>query len=609
MLMHFFILYWSVTRYLPIPIKKWVPLMGSLESANKGTNLLIYMKKIFHLLFASMLFIGCSSDSDQPIVPDNTSPVDETPVITEGMQAFEIDFKEIQASKGAVQSAKDLVPAFVLVSINDDDGNVIRTREKIALQLVEGTYVSDEITLDTGVYSITEFIVTDADDVVISITPKVNSVLAQFTENALPFNFTVETDLSKVTAAENINADGFTAVDFGYGTLNLEIPAATDFFSLTVDESSLITPKSLVLKSITGSSYVIDWGDGTIEDYASTSGTQENVATHTYAQGNQFTITVSGPIEAIEEFEFYSDTAEGNPLQSNLTTADITKMTLLKKCHFYSGMLTTLDTSSNTALEQLELGYNQLTSLDLSNNPNLKMAYLRYNQLTVLDLSQNTQLEYLGINENQISGLDISNNSALTIVYARTNGISSLIVSNNTALELLDLSGNLLSGIDVSNNTALTSLNVGANALTAIDLSNNTNLTRIDLYTNQLTAIDLSQNMLLTDLYIDGNLLDAIDLSNNTALKHLIVEDNNLSSLDITLQPNIIDLQIGKNQFNGAQLDGFITQLYDQAVLNSTMQGYIDFQGNPGFGDIDATTSNKINELTNSYQWSFNNNQ
>src|SRR5690606_24703024 len=139
-------------------------------------------------------------------------------------------------------------------------------------------YMTEEITLETGAYILTEFIVTDPDNVVISLAPMENSTLAQLTETTLPFSFSVKPGETHVTSTDNIETKGFTPIDFGYGELNLTFPIATDFFSLRIDESTLTPSNTIVLKSLTGSSYIIDWGDGTIEEYISTTGssTEEN---------------------------------------------------------------------------------------------------------------------------------------------------------------------------------------------------------------------------------------------------------------------------------------------------------------------------------------------
>lgn len=561
------------------------------------------MKKTFLLLLFSIIFISCSSDNDDPDVSGGN------PSGAKGKHAFGIDFRDIAPNTSLKENPKSLVPAFALISITDDNGNTILTQEKIAVQKVGEKYITDEITLNTGTYNLTEFIVTDVDNAVISVVPKTNSDLSSLAEKTLPFSIKVETDKSNISTTDNISAEGFKPVDFGYPLLSLTFPKSTDFFSLTIDESTSITTKTMVLKSITASSYEVDWGDGTVEQYLSTKSDteEENELMHTYSEENVYTVNISGAIGVIEDFSFYSNDQEGNPLQSNIVSADIGELALLKKCHIYTGRLSMLDTSKNLALETLSLGYNQITSLDLTNNPKLITAWLRYNQLTDLDVSKNLNLEYLWVTGNQISALDISNNTKLEYFLARENQLTSLNLTNNLELILLDLSDNLLPGLDVSSNSSLEEMNVGRNELTEIDLSKNINLKRIDLYGNQITTIDLSSNLILRDLYIDDNSLNDIDLSNNPEVERLFLNNNNLSSLDITNNPKIFSFGIRGNQFSGSQLDQIITYIHEQAVLNSIMNGYMEFNNNPGFEEIDPTTTDKVSELEETYGWFFNN--
>lgn len=560
------------------------------------------MKKILYSLFVLLIVIACSSDNEE-------APKIDTPLAAVGKQVFRIDIKELTAKTGSSNGIKNLEPAFVLLIINDSKGEPVFTREKNVLTKVDDSYVTSEISLEAGTYTLLEFIVTDVNDVVISLAPKENSVLAQFASTPLPFNFIVSPNETKVSSTDNINSAGYTAVDFGYTGLSLVFPENTDFFSLTVDDSNLLTEKTLNLKSITGSTYLVDWGDGVIEEYVSTISDSEieNEISHTYSENGIYTINVSGSIAAIETLDFNSDDQD-NGFQSHITSISLEKLTLLKSCQLYAGNLTTLDTSENLALETLGLGNNQITSLDFTNNPNLKSAWLRYNQLSEIDVSQNLKLEFLWVDGTEISNLDLSNNLKLKVLLARENNLSSLDFSNNLNLERFDLSDNAIANIDISANLNLTEINVGANELTSIDLSQNTNLVRVDLYTNQIDAIDLSSNLKLRDLYINNNLLTDIDVSANSELERLIIENNNVSTLDITANLKIFDLEIGLNQFNALQLDQLISEVYDEAVLNSVMNGYIDYQNNPGTDDIDNTTLSKINDLIVTYNWSFNNN-
>ncbi len=554
-----------------------------------------------YLFLLSVFVVSCSSDADEPTVV--TPPT----VASEGTQVFRIDVKELAEKKPAVGNPKLLDPAFVLLSINDASGNAILTREKIALVKDGDSYITSEIILESGTYTVVEFIVTDADDVVLSMAPKENSALAPFTTNPLPFEFVVSTDQIKETLTENINTAGYTSVDFGYTGLSLTFPENTDFFSLTVDESITNTPKILDLKSVTGATYLVDWGDGTIDEYVSTiySSGIENKITHSYPQNEVYTIRISGAIEAIEAIDFAS-TLE-NDFETHLTSIDLEKLPLLKSCKLYNGQLTSLNTTKNNALETLGLGYNRLTSLDVGNNPNLQLLLIRYNQLTEINIAQNPNIEFLWIEGNQISSIDLSNNTKLKQVLARDNQLLGIDFSNNLNLEQFDVANNALTAIDISSNLALTEINIGANDLQEVDLSNNTNLLRVDAYTNQLTSLDVSANVKLKELYVENNNLTAIDVSANLDLERLYIKNNDFRDLDIALNTKISHLNIGDNQFTEATLDQLIELLYDQIVSEAIMDGYINYLNNPGTSAVSNATVSKINDLIVNYNWSFNN--
>jgi len=562
------------------------------------------MKNASYLLVLFTLLISCTK-SEEP----NSPNIPETPdAIAQGAQSFSISNKEITAKSTSGLTAKEFIPANVFVSVETSNGATILNRKKLSVIDNGGDYVTEEIMLDPGTYKLTEFIVIDSDDFVISLVPKATSALSQFTSTSLPFNFPVQEANSKNTPVENIEAAGYSWVQFGYEDDELAFPESDDFFTLTVDDTENLTTKTIVLKSLTGSTYKVDWGDGTVDEYVSTLSDLNinNELSHDFEDNGIYEIKVIGAIEAIEELEFRNNVPE-NGYQSNLVSANIGNLILLSTIEFHLGKLSTLDTSSNIDLEYLSLGYNQIIDLDLTKNQKLKKLYARYNQLTAIDVSQNPDLEFLWVEGNQISNLDVSNNSKLSVLLARGNVLTNVDFTNNQDLQRFDLSNNLLSSIDLSQNLSLYEINVGANNLTQIDLSNNTELERIDLYENQISSIDLSSNLRLRDLYIGDNLLDNIDLSLHSSFERLSIHNNNLTSLDLSNNPLVSHLYVGSNQLSAAQLDLIISSIYTNAVSNSITTGYIDFQNNPGTDLIDQTTIAKINELALDYDWLFNN--
>ena len=562
------------------------------------------MKQTFYLLLLIIFMVSCS-ESEGPIGPDGP---EEPQAVEQGGQSFSIFNKEITA-KTASSVGKVYVPVYAFISIETDNGVQVLDFEKLDVLALGDGYVTEEVMLDPGTYNLTEFVLVDSDDVVVALVPTATSALSRFSGTSLPYSFTVQSADSETTTVENIGADGYSFVEFGYDEAGLPFPDSEDFFTMTVDDSAVLTSKTIVLKSLTGSKYTIDWGDGTIEEYVSTLNTIniENELVHQYQENGIYEIKVTGAVEVIEYLSF-NNSDQGQNFESNITSAEIDKLILLKTCEFYAGALTSLDTSNNIVLEKLSVGYNQITNLNLSNNVNLKTLWARHNQLTQIDVTENADLESLFVSGNQISSLDVSNNPMLKAILASENNFTTFDFTNNSVLESIDLSDNSLTNIDVSQNLNLSQIRVGRNNLTGIDLSKNSELGSLELYGNQITTIDLTANLKLRQLFMENNLLTDLDLSQNTELVSLNIENNNISQIDITQNPNIFVFEVGGNQFLGPELDQMISFIYDQAVLNSTTFGYIDFQNNPGTNLIDQTTLAKINELGLDYDWTFNNN-
>jgi hypothetical protein len=571
------------------------------------------MKNNFLVVLLLILITSCSSDSvnepeiiAKPVAEETTN--EEVPENLQGTQIFQIEFSELKRNTEPQGKDLNLEPAFVLISMIDASENEIYNRERFELFENEGKFETEEIVLNVGTYKITEFIILDANDVVISLIPQEESALALFTDTTLPLEFSVLEKQINILPTNNIETTGLNAIDFGYGELNFNFPEDADFFSITIDETQELTPKFLTLESITGAVFIVDWGDGTIEEYVSnvTDSGFENAISHSYSENAEYIINVSGAIASIELLNFTSN-QESN-WKNHITSIDLEKLILLKHCTIHSGDLTTIDLSSNINLEFLYLGYNKIIILDVTNNSLLKTLNMRHNQISTLDLSNNTELITLSLPNNEITTLDLTNNINLKLLDVRGNQLSSLDISKNIALTNLDCIANMLNTIDVSQNIDISFLAVGENNLTNIDISKNLKIKRLDLFYNQLSTIDLSSNPNLETFYIQGNLLSTIDLSANPKLERLIIEDNNFSSLNLSSVPKIFDLEIGGNQFDAQTLDMLIDHINLQATSNDISNGYMDFQNNPGSDNISNASLVKINQLISSYNWFFNNN-
>jgi hypothetical protein len=111
----------------------------------------------------------------------------------------------------------------VLVSISDASGNIVHDRKKIPLIQFGSEYLSEAISLTTGDFQLTEFIVIDENNAAIYATPVEGSPLAHLVNDPLSIDFRVQKDQTTKVTPQVIKVDGNTGPDFGYATFSFDI--------------------------------------------------------------------------------------------------------------------------------------------------------------------------------------------------------------------------------------------------------------------------------------------------------------------------------------------------------------------------------------------------
>lgn len=111
----------------------------------------------------------------------------------------------------------------VIVTIEDEDGNIVHDRLNIPLFNMNGYLITGPLDLYVGSYNLTEFLVLDEDDNVIYATPKEGSELAQAVNDPLPITFVVEKDEVTKVVPEVIEVKNCTPPDFGYVSFSFEV--------------------------------------------------------------------------------------------------------------------------------------------------------------------------------------------------------------------------------------------------------------------------------------------------------------------------------------------------------------------------------------------------
>ena len=192
-------------------------------------------------------------------------------------------------------------------------------------------------------------------------------------------------------------------------------------------EASEGESKIFFLKVPKDSSYIVDWGNDSIETWIGTGSAStdiQGVRSPLYSAGT-YTVTVTGSKTVFLEFQY-----NYHPIKS----LNLYNCTTLKYLLCFGNELTSLDVSGCTALESLECHDNKLTYLNVSGCTALRQMYCYNNNLTSLDVSTCDTLAYLQCSHNQLNRLNINKN-----MYVNCNN-NQLLLSELYDISLLVIS-------------------------------------------------------------------------------------------------------------------------------------------------------------------------
>ncbi|MBN1797866.1 MAG: hypothetical protein JW822_04790 [Spirochaetales bacterium] len=125
----------------------------------------------------------------------------------------------MERSLAAVEDA-----AAVVVSIeNADSGELVYDTYELVLYNINGQFITESLTLNTGDYNLTQYLVIDDDQNVIFAAPLEGSNLAELVSDPLPIQFTVFNNVTTSVNVEVLPTEGSTAQDFGYAVYTFDV--------------------------------------------------------------------------------------------------------------------------------------------------------------------------------------------------------------------------------------------------------------------------------------------------------------------------------------------------------------------------------------------------
>jgi|GEM_PF-1467600 len=115
-----------------------------------------------------------------------------------------------------------LIPAQFIISIGKN-GDPILNAEKFDLIKVGNEYFSKSILLNTGKYTLEEFLIINSADEAVYIAPKAGSKLSIYVDKPLPYEFEIRKDTETNLLVQVLPAYLTSASDFGYVSFSFEV--------------------------------------------------------------------------------------------------------------------------------------------------------------------------------------------------------------------------------------------------------------------------------------------------------------------------------------------------------------------------------------------------
>jgi hypothetical protein len=168
-----------------------------------------------YLLFIFCLIISVFNCS----VPEEGNNAKEAGSVT-----FNVSSEGQGAINKAISFAEGASPiAAVIVTVEKADGTIVYDLKRLSLLNMNGSYISEKLSLETGAYRLSAFFVTDAANNVLFATPLEGSPLAGQVQDPLPIEFSVQKGLITAVVPQVLAADAAVPQDFGYATFKFKI--------------------------------------------------------------------------------------------------------------------------------------------------------------------------------------------------------------------------------------------------------------------------------------------------------------------------------------------------------------------------------------------------
>lgn len=286
-----------------------------------------------------------------------------------------------------------------------------------------------------------------------------NSVLSRYPMTTKMFKVKTEANFGKDNAVAKVN----------FSSLKKDLVLSVGISGATPEN-----PKT----------FTVDFGNGTLETFVSTSSTFPETANVTGTRAGQTTTIYLHEGDYLTSFGIS---------QGRVTGVDLSQATSISDLRINNVNLSTIDLQWNSSLKYLDLSHNNLTSLDLTG------ANSRY---------EKTLLNTLILSDNNISEVTQPNRGSLLYMDASDNNFSEFSWLKYSVLKVLNLAGNKISEVNLQDMESLETLNLSRNNLTELVYPDYIPLEHLDITLNNIPIGNLPPTGLVAEyLYAPQNLV------------------------------------------------------------------------------------------------------
>jgi hypothetical protein len=155
---------------------------------------------------------------------------------------------------------------YAIVTITDVSGQEVYSSKKLSIYTFGGSYISESLTLETGEYKLTEFVVVKGQDAVYA-TPVAGSEKAAIVDQPLPILFNVTDKGTTQVQPEVLQTTDIDPQEFGYSSFGFTV-IETMFFDIITYRTTADTSSADSTIAISSSLYILvsSYNDSTSSD-------------------------------------------------------------------------------------------------------------------------------------------------------------------------------------------------------------------------------------------------------------------------------------------------------------------------------------------------------